>query len=305
MSKTPYTRVLKFRLPLLCGEDAIAVQLRLRDLGYSVVGQPDGIFGARTDAAVRAFQRDHALKEDGIVGPLTWTKLFEESRNVDTALDKISQVMDELTTNHAFKDSVEWLLGPQGIVIGGGEPETTGGEPKTVREVWQRYGDPIEEWAAKFGVPVEIIIAMICTETSGDSRATREEPGYISDAKTPGKVSVGLMQTLITTAREALGEDDIDRDWLLEPGNSIWAGTAYITKQWKITHFDPPKVACAYNAGNVLYNESAGNRWKMKQYPIGSSAHADRFVKWFNDCFIMFEKDGLTPPTSFYRILRA
>lgn len=35
----------------------------------------DGIFGAKTEAAVKAFQRDHGLTIDGIVGPKTWAEL--------------------------------------------------------------------------------------------------------------------------------------------------------------------------------------------------------------------------------------
>ena len=35
----------------------------------------DGIFGSGTLAAVRAFQHDHGLNPDGIVGPLTWAAL--------------------------------------------------------------------------------------------------------------------------------------------------------------------------------------------------------------------------------------
>ena len=44
-------------------------------LGYNV-GPVDGIFGQKSDAAVKAFQTDQALTVDGIVGPNTWKALF-------------------------------------------------------------------------------------------------------------------------------------------------------------------------------------------------------------------------------------
>jgi hypothetical protein len=303
MAMSYYTRALSYRLPLLRGEDVLALQLRLRELGYTMLSQPDGLFGAQTEAAVKAFQQSRGLKVDGIVGPITWTALFEATPS-DTAFEKVKSVLAELKNPHSYQGSVTWHLNPKGIVIDNGEPETFGGEPITVRRVWQNFSAPIEEWALKFGIPVELIMATICTETRGDPAAVREEPGYISDAQTPNKVSPGLMQTLISTARGALGDDNIDRAWLLAPGNSIRAGTAYITQQWKITHFDPPKVACAYNAGGIYYNASPENRWKLRQYPINSSEHADRFIKWFNECFVMFGKDNSAPTLSFFRLLQ-
>jgi peptidoglycan hydrolase-like protein with peptidoglycan-binding domain len=35
----------------------------------------NGIFGPKTEAAVRAFQRNHRLVPDGIVGPKSWAEL--------------------------------------------------------------------------------------------------------------------------------------------------------------------------------------------------------------------------------------
>jgi hypothetical protein len=300
-----YTRALKYTFPLISGEDVIQLQQRLLDIGLNIVGQPDGIFGPQSDAAVRSFQQSHSMKIDGIVGPLTWTTLFEETTR-DTALEKINKIQSDLTEPHQFRDSVVWQLSAQGILIDRKPPpETTGGDPKTVRSVWQRFSEPVEQWSQKFGVPAELIIATICTETSGDPSALRKEPGYISDEQTPNKISPGIMQTLISTAQKTLGDQTINREWLLKAENSIRAGTAYIASQWRTTNFDPPKVACAYNAGDIYYNDSATNRWKMRQYPIGSAEHADRFVKWFNDCFVLFAKDGLSPQVSFYRMLKA
>ncbi|WP_369411295.1 peptidoglycan-binding domain-containing protein [Polycladospora coralii] len=36
----------------------------------------DGVFGAKTEAKVREFQKVNGLKVDGIVGRMTWGRLF-------------------------------------------------------------------------------------------------------------------------------------------------------------------------------------------------------------------------------------
>jgi hypothetical protein len=56
------------------GSDVESLQVVLDQLGYSP-GPFDGQFGRRTEAAVRAFQADHQLSADGLVGPLTWTAI--------------------------------------------------------------------------------------------------------------------------------------------------------------------------------------------------------------------------------------
>ena len=50
------------------------LQHALTLLGYPLTA--DGIFGARTEQAVRAFQRRLLLTEDGIVSQMEWESLF-------------------------------------------------------------------------------------------------------------------------------------------------------------------------------------------------------------------------------------
>lgn len=57
------------------GSQAKTLQILLNALGYDC-GEADGIFGQRTDGAVKAFQADNKLTADGIVGKNTWTKLL-------------------------------------------------------------------------------------------------------------------------------------------------------------------------------------------------------------------------------------
>jgi len=56
------------------GSAVIKLQQRLRDLGFNP-GAVDGVFSENTKAAVKAFQRSVGLKDDGIVGSNTRTKL--------------------------------------------------------------------------------------------------------------------------------------------------------------------------------------------------------------------------------------
>lgn len=56
------------------GDDVLYLQQSLNKLGYNC-GNADGIFGGKTKEAVLAFQEDHGLEYDGIVGNNTWTEL--------------------------------------------------------------------------------------------------------------------------------------------------------------------------------------------------------------------------------------
>jgi peptidoglycan hydrolase-like protein with peptidoglycan-binding domain len=62
------------------GQPVRDFQQGLKDLGYDP-GPVDGTFGADTEAAVKAFQRDWGIPADGVVGPVTWLTLDEADQS--------------------------------------------------------------------------------------------------------------------------------------------------------------------------------------------------------------------------------
>lgn len=76
LTPLPFERTLQAQSQPLSGEDVTAAQLRLLALGYTQLGDADGLYGARTSEAVRAFQERNDLEVDGILGPQSWERLF-------------------------------------------------------------------------------------------------------------------------------------------------------------------------------------------------------------------------------------
>lgn len=69
------------------GEEVLRIQRALNTISTQYPGIPmlveDGFFGSATTTAVRAFQRQFSLTVDGIVGELTWSKIFEISALIE------------------------------------------------------------------------------------------------------------------------------------------------------------------------------------------------------------------------------
>ena len=60
------------------GEDVLALQKRLMELGYLAIDEPTSYFGNATKAAVKLFQRQHDLQQDGICGEETINLIYAE-----------------------------------------------------------------------------------------------------------------------------------------------------------------------------------------------------------------------------------
>ena len=301
-------RPLAFTLPLARGEDVRAAQLALIRAG-TLAGEADGVFGPATRAAVQAFQRRERLAADGVLTPELWRRLMASPALLRETpwKEALRPFMARLLEPHGPPVGAgrhRWRLTRDGVVIEGeAAPRRSPGQPRTAASTWAIHRAALEAAAQRFAVPVELLVATACTESGGRAAAVREEPGFISDRETPHRVSPGLMQTLISTAREALGEPGLDRAALLDPLTSAMAGAAYIRRQARggrlPTGYDPPLVAIAYNAGSLRPNRDATDPWGLVQTRRGSGAwHADSFVAFLGDALAVLRDqppDAATP----------
>ncbi len=285
----PLDRTLSFRFPLLSGADVRLAQQALRRAGMGAMAT-DGVFGPATRDAVLRFQRAQGLLGDGVIGPATWGRLMQAAPPATTFPGwraMLQPFLARLTAEHGAPVGTgtrRWRLTAEGLLIDG--QRVAAGMPMVAR-AWAVHGAAMQRAAQAQRVPVELLLACACTESGGRADAVREEPGYLDDQTTPHRVSPGLMQTLISTAREALGDPRLDRARLLEPETSLAAGGAYIRRQAiqarMPTGFDPPLVAIAYNAGSL--RPAASGPWGLVQTRRADHWHADAFCGFFNDAF--------------------
>lgn len=201
-----------------------------------------------------------------------------------TATYQLFEFIPQLMTPHSYRNSVSWQLGGNGVEVEGERLELEAEYWPILYQIWDDYGDLILKWSSYYEVPAELVVATIGVESKGNPKARN-------------RIHTGLMQVAPATARYVLEDPTIDRQALYNAETVIQAGTAYIAYQSPRTQYDPPLVAAAYNAGDLIYSNYKRNPWKLRH----TRGHLTKFVRWFNAAYRMFLEMDEAPPHSFAR----
>ena len=97
-----------------------------------------------------------------------------------------------------------------------------------------------ETMGGRYGVEPALILAVIEVESGGNPRAAN-----------PADPSYGLMQLLLSTARELAGNANLSPDDLYDPNLNVDLGTRYLAHQLSRYGGDYAQAISAYNAGTA------------------------------------------------------
>lgn len=113
------------------------------------------------------------------------------------------------------------------------------------RSFWEKaypkaHAQYVNEYARKFGIPTEMVWAIM-----------RAESSYKKDAISPVG-ALGLMQVMPKTGTkisEMMGDKNFEPRSLLEPPTAVKVGTRYLSRMFKVFEGNRALVAASYNAG--------------------------------------------------------
>ncbi len=155
-------------------------------LGYDY-GPNDGIFGPTTQSVAIAFQTDHGLVVDGIVGPITWGKIIYVVDGILTIAPDVKNKIFNATNHMAPKNFSHWRRA--NIVLGVTLHQTGCNMPQSPRG-WRRcnahYGATREALALRLNPIVAMIWhaqklshRTIGVEIEGNYQGVEDDPGTL------------------------------------------------------------------------------------------------------------------------------
>ena len=98
------------------GQEVVNIQTRLKKWG-SLSGNVDGIYGVKTEEAVKKFQRKHGLTPDGIAGPATLAKIGLPTGSSGSGYQANVNLLARVISGEARGESYEGQVAIAAVVL--------------------------------------------------------------------------------------------------------------------------------------------------------------------------------------------
>ena len=254
-------------------------QLKLKELGYKV-GKVDGIYGKNTAAAIKAFQKNNGLTEDGYAGKDTINKMLtEDVKKANTTKTPITETNKEQKEQENNKETLKvWWV--EHIII---RPKTIKEIPtpdkrdKTKKKVYEFWGYRFfDNWRA-------MNLKDKTMHNTTDIIQKLQKQQKLSSKEFDEKYH----STIQNKAEKIFQQVDLDPEWenltakLSYQGNTIEIDISkYCDNRWNLIELDELKNEIAAQKAKIEKDkENKAELQKAEDFFKGKTYKADRLFK--------------------------
>ena len=256
-----------------------ATQLKLKELGYEV-GKVDGIYGKNTAAAIKAFQKNNGLTEDGYAGKDTINKMLtEDVKKANTTETPITETNKEQKEQENNKETLKvWWV--EHIII----------RPKTIKEIptpdkWDKTKKKVYEfWGYRF---FDNWRAMNLKDKTMHNTADIIQKLQKQQKLSSKEFDEKYHSTIQNKAEKIFQQVDLDPEWenltakLSYQGNTIEIDISkYCDNRWNLIELDELKNEIAAQKAKIEKDkENKAELQKAEDFFKGKTYKADRLFK--------------------------
>ena len=256
-----------------------ATQLKLKELGYEV-GKVDGIYGKNTAAAIKAFQKNNGLTEDGYAGKDTINKMLtEDVKKANTTETPITETNKEQKEQENNKETLKvWWV--EHIII----------RPKTIKEIptpdkWDKTKKNVYEfWGYRF---FDNWRAMNLKDKTMHNTADIIQKLQKQQKLSSKEFDEKYHSTIQNKAEKIFQQVDLDPEWenltakLSYQGNTIEIDISkYCDNRWNLIELDELKNEIAAQKAKIEKDkENKAELQKAEDFFKGKTYKADRLFK--------------------------
>ena len=254
-------------------------QLKLKELGYKV-GKVDGIYGKNTAAAIKAFQKNNGLTEDGYAGKDTINKMLtEDVKKANTTKTPITETNKEQKEQENNKETLKvWWV--EHIII----------RPKTIKEIptpdkWDKTKKKVYEfWGYRF---FDNWRAMNLKDKTMHNTTDIIQKLQKQQKLSSKEFDEKYHSTIQNKAEKIFQQVDLDPEWenltakLSYQGNTIEIDISkYCDNRWNLIELDELKNEIAAQKAKIEKDkENKAELQKAEDFFKGKTYKADRLFK--------------------------